>query len=94
MDALVEPGRDEFFLGTPVGPPFPRSSIGQNIAIRGELAVSTNMLDQLISMKALMLGAVSVACTALPTMQPTSIVGAVLWTGYVGDVVIAHLRIF
>jgi hypothetical protein len=55
--------------------------------------VSTNMLDQLISMKALLLGAVSVACMSLPTIQPTSIVGAMLWTGYLGDVVVAHLHI-
>jgi hypothetical protein len=93
MDARVEPGMTNFFR-SPVGPPLPRSSIGQNIAIRGELAVSTNMLDQLISMKSLLLGAVSVACMSLPTIPPTSIVGAVLWTGYLGDIVVAHLRIF
>jgi hypothetical protein len=40
------------------------------------------------------LGAVSAACMALTMIPPTSIVGAVLWTGYLGDAVVAHLRIF
>ena len=55
----------------------------------------TNVLDQPVSLLlARSLGAISVACMALTTIPPTSIVGAVLWTGYLGDVVIAHLRIF
>ena len=40
------------------------------------------------------LGIISVACTALYTVAPTSILGAILWTGYLGDVLVAHLRIF
>ena len=55
----------------------------------------TNVLDQPVSLLlARSLGAIIVACMALTTIPPTSIVGAVLWTGYLGDVVIAHLRIF
>ena len=40
------------------------------------------------------LGIVSVTCSALYTVPPTSILGAILWTGYLGDVVAAHLKIF
>jgi DoxX-like protein len=40
------------------------------------------------------LGIVSVACSAFATIPPTSILGAILWTGYLGDVMAAHLNIF
>ena len=40
------------------------------------------------------LGIVSVTSSALYMVQPTSILGAILWTGYLGDVVAAHLKIF
>jgi hypothetical protein len=33
-------------------------------------------------------------CSALAAISPTSIVGAILWTGYVGNVLIAHLPLF
>ena len=55
--------------------------------------MSANMLDQLVSMKTLLLGTVSIACMSLPAIPPTSIVGAMLWTGYLGDVVVTHLHI-
>ena len=54
----------------------------------------TNLLDQPVSLLLTrILGTISVVCMALTTIPPTSIVGAVLWTGYLGDVVVAHLRI-
>ncbi len=56
--------------------------------------MSANVLDQFVSMKALLLGTVSVGCMAITTIPPASIVGAMLWTGYLGDVVVAHLCIF
>ena len=39
------------------------------------------------------LGAVTTACIALTTIPPTSIVGAILWTSYLGDVLVTHLPI-
>jgi hypothetical protein len=54
----------------------------------------TNVLNRPISLLlARILGAVSVACMAFTAIPPTSIVGAVLWTGYLGDIVVTHLRI-
>ena len=38
------------------------------------------------------LGAISMPCLALTTFPPTSFVGAILWTGYLGDLVATHLR--
>jgi hypothetical protein len=34
------------------------------------------------------------AVAALTMVPPTSFVGAILWTGYLGDIVVTHLRIF
>ena len=39
------------------------------------------------------LGAVSTAGIALTTIPPTSIVGAILWTGYLGNLVVTHFPI-
>jgi hypothetical protein len=39
------------------------------------------------------LGAVTTACIALTTIQPTSIVGAILWTSYLGNALVTHLPI-
>jgi hypothetical protein len=39
------------------------------------------------------LGAVTVACTVLYAIPPTSIVGAILLTGYLGGAMASHLRI-
>jgi len=40
------------------------------------------------------LGSVGVACGALTAVPPTSILGAIMWTGYFGELVASHLRIF
>jgi hypothetical protein len=39
------------------------------------------------------LGAITTACIALTTIPPTSIVGAILWTSYLGNALVAHLPI-
>jgi len=40
------------------------------------------------------LSVINLPCSALMTVSPTSIVGAILWTGHLGNVVAAHLSIF
>ena len=39
------------------------------------------------------LGAITTACITLTTIPPTSIVGAILWTGYLGNALVTHLPI-
>ena len=39
-----------------------------------------------------MLGAITILCGALCATPPTSIVGAILWVGYFGQAVLAHLH--
>jgi DoxX-like family len=39
------------------------------------------------------LGAITVICTLLYTMPPTSFVGAILLTGYLGGAIASHVRI-
>jgi len=40
-----------------------------------------------------MLGAITVACTVLYAIPPTSFTGAILLTGYLGSAIASHLRI-
>ena len=37
---------------------------------------------------------IHMACDAVTSFPPTSLLGAILWTGYFGDLVATHLRIF
>ena len=37
------------------------------------------------------LGLITLVCTALYSVPPTSMVGAILWVGYLGNVVISHV---
>ena len=39
-----------------------------------------------------LLGAATIFCGALCATPPTSIVGAILWMGYLGQAMLAHLR--
>jgi hypothetical protein len=59
--------------------------------------MSTYVLEQTVSLRTLLLsrilGVISVAGMALTTIPPSSIVGAMLWTGYLGHIVVAHLNI-
>ncbi|HWZ41615.1 MAG TPA: hypothetical protein VNY08_25260 [Bradyrhizobium sp.] len=58
--------------------------------------MSTYVLNQTVPIRALLLaralGVISVAGIAFTTIPPTSIVGAILWTGYLGNVVVTHLN--
>jgi len=123
----------------PVGPPLPRSSIGQNTLFSREQVMSMTVLGEPVSMRDHVLsrlvggliilclvidgasklvvpwpsvieamdrigygssdalgrglGAITTACIALTTIQPTSIVGAILWTSYLGNALVTHLPI-
>ena len=59
--------------------------------------MSTYELEQTVPLRTLLLsrtlGVISVAGMALTTIPPSSIVGALLWTGYLGHIVVAHLNI-
>ena len=37
------------------------------------------------------LGLITLVCTALYSVPPTSMVGAILWVGYLGSVIISHV---
>jgi hypothetical protein len=50
----------------------------------------TASLGTLLSSRAL--GAISVAGMAFTTIPPSSIVGAMLWAGYLGHIVVAYLN--
>ena len=58
--------------------------------------MSTSMLQQTASLGTLLssraLGAISVAGMAFTTIPPSSIVGAMLWAGYFGNLVVSHLN--
>ena len=52
----------------------------------------TLLEDGTVSILARTLGVVGVAGMVLTSTPPTSIVGAILWTGYLGNVVVTHLN--
>ena len=58
--------------------------------------MSTYVSEQTIPIRAHLLsrtlGAVSVAIMAFATTPPSSIVGAMLWAGYLGDIIVTHLH--
>ena len=58
--------------------------------------MSTYVLEQPVPLRALLLsrtlGMISAAGIAVTTIPPSSIVGAMLWAGYLGDVV-THLNL-
>jgi len=51
--------------------------------------MSTYVLDRTMPMNALLLVR---ALGALTTMPPSSLVGGILWAGYFGNVIVAHLH--
>ena len=53
--------------------------------------MSMNVLNQPISIQALLLTSLVSVCTVITTVQPTSIVGVILWTSYLGNAVVTHL---
>ena len=58
--------------------------------------MSISMLEQTVPIRALlltgMLGMISDAGMAFTTIPPSSIVGAMLWAGYFGNLVVSHLH--
>jgi hypothetical protein len=56
------------------------------------------LIQQAVEMPALLLARapaiVHVACDAFTNFPPTSLLGVILWTGYFGDIVASHLKIF
>jgi hypothetical protein len=58
--------------------------------------MSTYVPEQTVSIRALLLsrtfGMICGAAVALATIPPSSIVGAMLWAGYLGNVVVTHLN--
>jgi hypothetical protein len=55
--------------------------------------MSTFVLEQTVSLRTLVFSrTLSAVSAALTTIPPSSIVGAMLWTGYLGNVVVAHLN--
>ncbi len=58
--------------------------------------MSTYVLQRKESLIALLLsrshGMISIAGMTLTTIPPSSIVGAILWAGYFGNVVVTHLN--
>jgi hypothetical protein len=55
--------------------------------------MSMNLMGEPVSMRALLLTSFVTACTMITTIPPTSIVGAILWTSYLGNALVAHLPI-
>jgi hypothetical protein len=57
--------------------------------------MSTYVLGQAMPIKALLLvralGVISVAGMLFSSIPPSSIVGAMLWAGYLGNVLVTHL---
>src|ERR1700753_2062378 len=80
------------FLILPVGGHSPRSSIGQSITNCMEQAMATKGQDQPGAQLAPILATATFACGAICAVPPTSIVGVLLWIGYLGDAVASRLR--
>jgi hypothetical protein len=59
--------------------------------------MSIYVLEQAVPLRALMSprthDAVSVAGMTLTTVPPSSIVGAMLWAGYLGNIIVTHLNL-
>ena len=55
--------------------------------------MSTYMLEQTVPIRTLLLSrTLGTLSAALATIPPSSIVGAMLWVGYLGNVVVTHLN--
>ncbi len=55
--------------------------------------MSMNPMGEKVSIPALLLTSLVTACTVIATVPPSSIVGAILWTGYLGSVLVTHLPV-
>ena len=54
--------------------------------------MSTYMLEQTVSRRTLLLSRALGAISVFATIPPSSIVGAILWAGYFGNIVVTHLH--
>ena len=54
--------------------------------------MSSYVLEQTISLRTLLLSRAPGAISAAGTAPPSSIVGAMLWVGYFGNIVVTHLN--
>jgi hypothetical protein len=55
--------------------------------------MSTYMLERTVPIRTLLLSrTLGTLSAALTTIPPSSIVGAMLWIGYLGNVVVTHLN--
>ena len=55
--------------------------------------MSTYMLEQTVPIRTLLLSrTLGTLSAALTTIPPSSIVGAMLWAGYLGHIVVAYLN--
>ena len=54
--------------------------------------MSTYMLEQTVSLRTLLLSRALGAISVFATIPPSSIVGAMLWAGYFGNLVVTHLN--
>jgi hypothetical protein len=96
--ALCEPGSIRmFFLGRLLGGLVILFLLLDGVNRLVPWPVVTEALDRLgygsSDALARALGTISVAGMALTTIPPTSIVGAILWTGYLGNLVVTHFPI-
>jgi len=62
-------------------------------AFNGDQAMSMNVLSEPISIRSLLLTSLVSVCAVLTTVPPTSIVGAIVWTSYLGNALVTHLPI-
>jgi hypothetical protein len=100
MDGRVQPGHDEekecrkFFHPPcrPASPPFVYWPEHHGCSTEfGEQAMSIIGSSEALGWA---LSVINLPCSALMTVPPTSFVGAILWTGHLGNFVATHLSIF
>ena len=54
--------------------------------------MSTYVLEQTVSLRTLLLSRALGAISVIGMVPPNSMVGAMLWTGYLGNIVVTHLN--
>ena len=54
--------------------------------------MSTYVLEQTVSLRTLLLSRALGAISVIGMVPPSSMVGAMLWTGYLGNIVVTHLN--
>ena len=54
--------------------------------------MSTYVLEQTVLLRTLLLSRALGAISVISMVPPSSMVGAMLWTGYLGNIVVTHLN--